>query len=109
MSGLEDFLKLQIDSLGYPAPVREFKFHPKRKWRFDFCWISLKLAVEIQGGTWNNGGHVRGKQFASDCEKFNEAQILGYAVLKVTTDHVQNGQALFWIEQVLKIKTEEKA
>ena len=31
-------------------PVREYIFHPKRKWRFDFYFPERKLAVEIEGG-----------------------------------------------------------
>ena len=30
-------------------PLREYKFHPRRDWRFDFAWPEKKLAVEIQG------------------------------------------------------------
>lgn len=39
-----------------PAPVAEYRFHETRKWRFDHAWPDRKLALEIDGGVWQNGG-----------------------------------------------------
>lgn len=30
-------------------PVREYKFHPSRRWKFDFCWPDRMIAVETEG------------------------------------------------------------
>ncbi len=68
-----------------PKPEREFRFHPDRKWRFDFAWPRHKTAVEIDGGIFIDGGHNRGMQFAGDAEKNNAAVCLGWRVLKFTT------------------------
>ena len=46
--------------LNLPAPVPEFRFHPERKWRFDFAWPEHKIAVEQEGGVWIQGRHTRG-------------------------------------------------
>lgn len=81
--------------------VRELRFHPTRKWRFDLAHPGSWLAVEVEGGIWRNGAHSRGKGFTEDCEKYAEALILGWAVLRVTTDQVKSGQALQWIERAL--------
>ena len=35
---------------------REYKFHKTRKWRFDFAYPDIQLAVEIDGGQWRAGG-----------------------------------------------------
>ena len=68
-----------------PPPVEEHQFHDTRKWRFDYCWPHRMLAVEIEGGVYSGGGHVRGKHYQSDCEKYNAAVLLGWRVLRYTT------------------------
>lgn len=70
---------------GLPQPTREYRFHPVRRWRFDFVWLDKKLAVEVHGGAFSNGAHNRGGHQASDLEKVNEAQILGWRVLGFNT------------------------
>lgn len=76
------------------SPVREHSFHPERRWRFDFAWPEYKLAVEIEGGVWNNGRHNRGSGFVADCEKYNAAALLGWTVLRFPTQQVSNGSAM---------------
>lgn len=34
-----------------PEFVREHRFHPTRRWRFDFAWPDEKVALEVEGGT----------------------------------------------------------
>lgn len=70
---------------GLPQPEREHRFHPVRKWRLDFVWLDRKLAVEVHGGAFTNGAHNRGGHQASDLEKLNEAQLLGWKVLGFNT------------------------
>jgi len=60
--------------------VREVKFHPTRKWRFDFV-VEGDIAIEIDGGVWG-GRHTRGGGFIKDMEKLNNATLLGYRVLR---------------------------
>lgn len=67
-------------------PTKQYKFHPGRKWLFDYAWPSLKVAVEIHGGAWVRGKHNRAKGMALDHEKSNEAQRLGWIVLQFNTD-----------------------
>lgn len=80
---------------------REFKFHPTRKFRFDFAWPSLRMAVEIDGGTWVAGRHTRGAGYARDCEKGNEAILLGWKVFHFTTDMVENGVGIATVKEYL--------
>jgi very-short-patch-repair endonuclease len=61
---------------------QEYKFHPKRKWRFDFADPANKIAVEIDGGVFAGGRHTRGMGFKRDCEKINAATVLGWRVLR---------------------------
>jgi very-short-patch-repair endonuclease len=78
-----------------PEPVREYRFHPERRWRFDFAWPANHVAVEVDGGTWGRGRHSRGRGFAADCEKLNQAALLGWTVLRFTADNMMDGQACF--------------
>lgn len=63
-------------------PVREYKFHPTRKWRIDFAWPEVKLAVEIEGAVWVQGRHTRGSGFVKDIEKYNALTELGWSLLR---------------------------
>lgn len=85
-----------------PKPETEFRFHPTRRWRFDLAWPGRSLAVEIDGGVFVGGRHSRGAGVEKDCEKFAEAAILGWKVIRVTPRHVKSGQALTWIERLMK-------
>jgi len=64
--------------VGRPKPTTQHKFHPKRQWRFDFCWIEQKVAVEIQGF---GEGHNSYDGMKTDYEKHNEAVLMGWTVL----------------------------
>lgn len=101
----EQELEKLLEHDGFPAPVREHRFHPRRKWRFDFAWPDHGLAVEVEGGVYTQGRHTRGRGFTQDAEKYNEAALLGWTVIRVTPEHVTHGQALAWIKRA----TEEAA
>ena len=81
---------------------KEYCFHNSRKWRFDFAIPADKIAIEIEGGIWTNGAHVRGKHFLSDCEKYNQAVLLGWRVLRFTPEQVDEGEAIAFIKRVLE-------
>jgi very-short-patch-repair endonuclease len=99
----EEGLVLALRIAKIDGYVREYVFAPPRKWRFDFAFVDEKLAVEIEGGIWIKGAHNRGAHFESDTEKYNEAAILGWRVLRVSTEQVtKTGQALDWIVRALK-------
>jgi very-short-patch-repair endonuclease len=96
-------LEQQCKAIGLPMPETEVRFHPVRKWRADFLWREPHmLIVELDGGVYVQGRHSRGAGIEKDCEKFAEAMALGYRVMRVTPRHVRNGQAVQWIEKVLK-------
>jgi very-short-patch-repair endonuclease len=69
---------------GYPEPEREYRFDPKRKFRFDFCWRDYKLALEIEGGVYSHGRHLQPKGYTKDVEKYNLAVINGFKLLRFT-------------------------
>lgn len=81
--------------MGLPVPELEFKFHPERKWRFDFAWpdwgmsnglktdiCSGSVALEVDGGIWIKGGHNRGAQMLKTWEKENEAVARGWRIIR---------------------------
>lgn len=66
--------------------VREFRFHPVRRWRFDYAIIEHKIALEVEGGVWTGGRHTRGVGFLGDMEKYNTATLMGWRVFRTTPD-----------------------
>lgn len=94
-------LETQMIQIGLPSPLKEYRFHDARKWRFDLAWPLHWLAVECDGATWAGGRHTSGSGFQKDCEKMNEAVILGWRVLRVTSGQIRSGEALKWIERAL--------
>lgn len=95
-------LETHIIQEGLPRPLKEFVFHPTRKWRFDLAWPLHWLAVECDGGVWTSGRHTRGYGFEEDCHKLNEATLLGWRVLRVTSKLIASGEAVAWIAKAMK-------
>lgn len=88
-------LLLQLKSNGLPAPIAEYRFHPTRKWRFDFAWPKEKIAIEVDGGGFKFGGgkHMQPR----DLEKLNTATSLGWKVYRFTPAMITKGQAIKFI------------
>lgn len=80
---------------------QEFYFHPDRKWRADFHLIDKKILVEIEGGIWSGGRHTRGKGYLRDLEKYNAATMMGFQVIRFSTDQVKSGHAIQQIEMMV--------
>lgn len=89
--------KVQAQLVGFPDPVTELLFHPKRKWRFDYAWPVSMIALEIHGGIHSSGRHTRGRGFVEDRTKMNEAALLGWTVLEVTLEHIKTSQLRAWL------------
>lgn len=54
-------------------------------WYSDFqnpAKADTRVALEVDGGIWIQGGHNRGAQIKATWEKENEAQIMGWHILK---------------------------
>lgn len=99
-----------MERMGLPVPVREHCFAKPRRWRFDYAYPDLKLAFEVDGGTWihtkdtgqgsYSGGHGHPVRFETDAEKFNAALMLGWAVYHVTTKMIDSGTAQALLNQL---------
>lgn len=79
----------------------QVKFHPTRQWRLDYFAAEYSLAVELHGGTFSQGKHVRGEGFQNDREKANAAAELNITVLEFTSDMLQNGTAIAQTQRML--------
>ena len=102
ISQAEKALFAQIGWFKLELPTQQYKFCAKRKWTADFAWVEKRIILEIEGGIWTQGRHVRGAGFEKDCEKYNWATAHGWKVFRVPSDCVKSGEAIALVEEVLK-------
>ena len=104
MSQLEEKLALQMKAYKIPEPEREYRFDYSRKWRIDFAWPTLlrPLAVEVEGGSYGRGRHVRPVGFRNDCRKYNSLAIAGWLLLRFDSSMVNSGEAIDVIRGVFR-------
>jgi hypothetical protein len=94
-------MEIHLKELKIPF-VTECRFDVKRKWRFDFFLPKVNqpgFAIEIEGAVWTRGRHTRGKGYLGDMEKYNTAAVMGYRVLRFSTQQVLDGTARAFIEK----------
>lgn len=97
----EEMMLLHIRAEKLPMPEREYVFARPRLFRADFAWPGHRLLLEVDGGIWSGGRHVRPSGFAKDCEKTNAAALAGFRVLRFTTDQVRDGTAIATLKRAL--------
>lgn len=117
---LAETMALQLAQSGVPPYETEVIFHPRRRWRFDFAWPALKVALEVEGGIWGRskqkpcpvcgatekGAHGRGTGIERDAEKYSEAAILGWCVIRATPKSIPDGRALAMVVRALAAASE---
>lgn len=69
---------------------KEHQFHLDRKWRFDWCFPSILVAIEYEGLMSEKSRHTTITGFTGDAEKYNAAQSLGWKVLRYTAKNYKN-------------------
>jgi hypothetical protein len=77
---------------GRTMPACEYHFHPQKKYRFDFAFPKLMIAIEMEGGVYSRGRHTRGQGYKADLEKYNEATRLGWKLYRfadMKQDHIE--------------------
>ena len=58
----EATLLMHMRAEKFHPPQLQYKFHPTRKWAFDFAWPEVMLAAEVDGGSHGvSCGTCRGK------------------------------------------------
>lgn len=68
--------------------VKELKFHSSRRWRFDYAIPAIKMAIEVEGGVWTGGRHTSSRGFLEDMEKYNEAALMGWCLIRTTPNEL---------------------
>lgn len=81
--------------------IREHKFHPVRRWRFDYAIPAHKIAIEVEGGVWTGGRHTSPKGFLNDMEKYNTATIMGWRLLRTTPDRLCSNETLQMVRDII--------
>lgn len=90
--------------------VKEYKFHPTRRWRFDYAIPEHKIALEVEGGVWTGGRHTSPKGFLGDIEKYNTATLMGWRVFRTTPDELYKLSTINLIKAaILGLNNPEKA
>lgn len=94
-------LRAQLERAGIVGWEREYRFCAERRWRFDFAFPAVLLAVEVDGASWARGRHNRGAGMIGDNEKINEAIARGWRVLRGTTEQAESGWLLDYVRRCL--------
>lgn len=95
------FFRLIKDNPSIPLPVEEFKFHKTRRWLVDVCWPEQKLALEIEGGTFQKRGGHRGSigGYLKDKEKYNALSIEGFWLLRFTPQEMESCESYDFVRK----------
>jgi hypothetical protein len=92
----------QMREAELPETETEYLFHESRKWRFDFAFPELKVAVEYDGGVFDGQpSHSSVSGIMRDIEKINEAQLDGWLVIRCTAQTVASGLAVRYINRAV--------
>ena len=103
-SFMEQLAGAQLDQ----GLVREHRFSESRRWRIDFAWPHIKLAVEVQGGIFNRGRHCRPLGMMNDWHKMFEGTLLGWTWVMVGPVEIKNGEALDRVGRIIELIGKDK-
>jgi very-short-patch-repair endonuclease len=88
LSRLERKFELLWRTVDGPALQPEFRFHPTRKWRADYAHLESRTLIELEGGVWVGGRHNRAAGFVADAEKYLEAALGGWRVVRLVSSQL---------------------
>lgn len=108
-SALEDDFAKQLEEAGIKGYKRDVTFIPGRRFRADFWFPKLKLAIEVDGGLWKTySGHGYGAGAHQDRERDILAYLKdGILTFRVGTNHVNDGSAIEWVKDILKRRKDD--
>lgn len=84
--------------------VYEYRFHPTRKFRFDYYLPAYNCAIEYEGLMQHgaNQGHASISGILADIEKGNHAAEMGIRVFRAHAKSITDGSFFALMERVLK-------
>lgn len=82
--------------------MKEYRFHDTRRWRFDYAIPEHKIALEVEGGVWTGGRHIRAAGFLKDMEKYNTAAAMGWQVLRCTPKELHSMKTIQLIKKTIE-------
>lgn len=92
----KEYMERCFEELGIPY-LKEHKFHPDRKWRFDYGVMITpsggKAAFEYEGimvGSKGKSRHTTVKGYTGDTEKYSASAALGWRVFRYTALNYKN-------------------
>lgn len=87
-----DFAKSISKAIEEPFEL-EFPFAaPERRWRADIAFPRVKVAIEIDGGTWTLGRHNRPGSVLKDMEKNNGYAVRGWLVFHAPWEWIEDSE-----------------
>jgi very-short-patch-repair endonuclease len=94
------FYRLLCQEFG--CPVEEFKFHPTRKWRFDYAYPEHRVAIEVEGLV--RGGksrHTTISGYIGDCDKYNQAILHGWKVIRLVQTEILKTSTIELLREII--------
>ncbi len=85
----------------------EHRFHPVRRWRFDYAFPQIKVAVDYDGVMFRSVGHNSLEKIIKDMERSNHAQLCGWDIYKANAKTVQNKEFFAIIEEAVSNAVDE--
>lgn len=82
----------------------EYRFCSSRRFRSDYAIIPKRILIEYEGGIYMpKGGHTNVAGYASNCDKYNLAQSMGFKVYRFTAAHMKKDSIEETIEFMMAV------
>lgn len=106
---LEEIFDSQLKEAGFTGYERNKVFIPHRKFRADFWFEDLRLAVEVDGGIFMKrpSGHTTGAGYHSDRVRDQLALASGITTIRFTTPQVRNGEGIKYLLAYIPVREKE--
>lgn len=108
---LEQLFDDQLKEAGFTGYERNVTFIPNRRFKADFWFKDLRLAVEVDGGIFMKrpSGHTTGVGYHSDRVRDQLALASGITTIRFTTPQVRNGEGVKYLQAYFPVREKEVA